>query len=479
MKILSKTILISLIALFGAGVLFIQPTLAGPSLTVEFEQNPLFSNTDIKPGDSVTKWIKVTNHYYDQTKPIAVEAIYYPGFPDSNNVPTDDLSRALDIVISQGATVLYNKTLYDFYVDGETYLSDIGPEQTIQYDFTISFPSEKENEWQNKTTGFDILIGFQGEEGGNGGNGGNGGDGNGGGGGGYSPPPGLTILDESVHATTTGTCEVIITWTTSYNSTSQVIYAQEGEAHYLNPMTPPNYGYARKTPEYDTDPKVKEHSVTISGLTPLTTYYYRAVSHASPATISTQYTFTTTSCSELYEEEVPGGEEPPAETPPAEPGEEIVIGPGPGEEIPPAEEEGEAIAQVPSEEEEEEEVEEPEESALANFLASLSDIFGGCFPWWLILILALYPLMKLINIQKEKKKEFPLTTKHVLKNHERVWLILTLFLVFLALYFYYIHYFCIAVWILLVLGLATFLIRYFILKQGKANQAQDQINLGL
>jgi hypothetical protein len=40
-------------------------------------------------------------------------------------------------------------------------LSDLNNGQTVQYDITISFPSETANEWQGKTTGFDIVIGFK------------------------------------------------------------------------------------------------------------------------------------------------------------------------------------------------------------------------------------------------------------------------------------------------------------------------------
>ena len=428
----------------------------------------MFYNTDIKPGDSVTKWIKVKNEYYDQTKPIAVEAINYP-----NPVPGDDLSRALDIIIQKEGLDLYGgssltgtKTLYDFYLDGETYLSDIGPEETIQYDFTVSFPSEKENEWQEKTTGFDILIGFQGE--------GTPTSPPGGGPGGGGLPPGLTILDESVHTTTTANCEVIITWTTNYFSTSQAIYAPEGESHTLDLSdytgTPPKYGYAYTSPEYHTSPKVTAHTVTVSGLTSLTKYYFRAVSHASPATISKQYTFTTGSCSELYpeeepsgEEEVPGGEEPPAEIPPAEEGGEIVIGPGPGEEIPPAGEgvsDGEpSFAEAMAGEGETGDEEEEPTGLLGSLLASIGDAFGkfakkcySCLPWWLILIFVLYPLYKLVIAKEETR----------INQKEKIALMGWMsFLVALALYCYFTNYICVQVWVFLILALITILLRHF------------------
>ena len=67
-------------------------------------------------------------------------------------------------------------------------------------------------------------------------------------------PVELTISNQtSTNIIETG---ITITWTTSYNSTSQVIYAVEGEIHTLDLNdflgNPPKYGYARTTAEYDT-----------------------------------------------------------------------------------------------------------------------------------------------------------------------------------------------------------------------------------
>jgi len=151
----------------------------------------------------------------------------------------------------------------------------------------------------------------------------------GGGGGGGSAP--LIIYEETV--SDVGDTWVIITWKTKisgtdfpYLASSQVIYSREGEVHTLDLTdtsgTPPKYGYAHTTPEYDTNPKVTSHSVTITGLNSGTTYYYRTVSHAS-LVISTEYSFTTLGVKEIgeieeqipsevlpYEEEIPSAEKP-------------------------------------------------------------------------------------------------------------------------------------------------------------------------
>jgi len=290
MKTLSRRILILGTLTIVFGLLPVLSAKAVDSLIVHFESTPLFNETNFNPGTTVAKWVEVINNS-GSTQNIAVEAINHP-----NPVPVTDLSRALNIVIKQGLTDLYGgstgaKTLYDFYEAGEVYLSSVNHGQLVQYDFVITFPQEATDEWQARTTGFDILIGFQGTEGQ-----GSGGGQSSGGSGGFIYPAGLVIVNESVYVTQVNEFSVTIEWDTSHFSTSQVIYGAEGEAHTLNmsdaTSTPPTYGYAHTTPEYDTAPKVTHHKVVITGLNPGTTYYYRAVSHGSLA-ISREYTFAT------------------------------------------------------------------------------------------------------------------------------------------------------------------------------------------
>lgn len=273
-KILNKKLLFILIGLFLA-----TPVLA-VNLVVEFEETPLFNSANFLPGDSVIRQIKVTNNS-SETKPIITEAINFIGFPDPNNVPGDDLSRALNLVIREtGGSDLYNDTLFNFYDRGETYLSDIDPGSYKNYDFQIYFPKGLGDEWQTKTTNFDILIGFQGEGGGEIGGGGS----NGGGGG---IVRGLIIKEPL--SVTPEIDSALIEWATNYNSTSQVVYVAEGESYSFD-LNAPNYGYPHATTEDFT--KVINHSVTLTGLIPGTTYHYRCISHGSFA-LSTEYSFTT------------------------------------------------------------------------------------------------------------------------------------------------------------------------------------------
>ncbi len=71
-----------------------------------------------------------------------------------------------------------------------------------------------------------------------------------------------------------------ITWTTDHASTSRIVY--DTTSHSVIGSAP-NYGYAFSTAENAT--LVTSHSVTISGLTPSVTYYFRVISHGSPEAV--------------------------------------------------------------------------------------------------------------------------------------------------------------------------------------------------
>jgi len=200
----------------------------------------------------------------------------------------------LDLVIREDGDDLYSGTIADFFDAGQVSLSSVaGSGGSTEYDFTISFAEGAGNPYQEVELGFDIVIGFAGEEGGgeDEGGGDNGGDG-GGGGGGNGPPRALTIRNEASIDVTDTTANIF--WNTSYESTSRVIYGTTPDL--FNFSNPPNYGYPFSSAEFDTPANINgitTHSVTITGLNPSTTYYYRIISHASPDTVSYEYGFET------------------------------------------------------------------------------------------------------------------------------------------------------------------------------------------
>jgi hypothetical protein len=101
----------------------------------------------------------------------------------------------------------------------------------------------------------------------------------------------LVVSAEEEIASQTTTDSTTITWTTSHPATSRVVY--DTVSHNPITETAPNYGYANSTDETNTNPMVTEHSVTISGLSSGTTYYFRPISHGSPEVVGNEVAVTT------------------------------------------------------------------------------------------------------------------------------------------------------------------------------------------
>ena len=173
MKNYLPKILIGL-ALIGGFALSANSALAAPASVIRVQPScgsdistgPLFNEANFLPGDSKTCWVGVTNVSQDKTEKVAIEARKFDG-----TFPASDLAWALMIEIKSNGAILYGpKPLIDFYKDSgdpliednkEVYLSDLAPGETRRYDITISFPTDKGNEWKGRTTSFDIVWGFQ------------------------------------------------------------------------------------------------------------------------------------------------------------------------------------------------------------------------------------------------------------------------------------------------------------------------------
>ncbi len=100
------------------------------------------------------------------------------------------------------------------------------------------------------------------------------------------------IISEQTSTNPTDT-SVTITWTTDHPATSRVVYGTASVSDASSTAAgEPNYGYANSTDENAAT--TTDHSVTVSGLTPGTTYYLRSVSHGSPESVGNEITVTTT-----------------------------------------------------------------------------------------------------------------------------------------------------------------------------------------
>jgi len=146
------TAIIAGLFLFAPHV-FAQP--ANP-FVVQFENTPLFSEANFLPGDTVSRWVKVSNNIGETLK-ISVSAI------NVNN--PDNLADVLYLQIKQGANTLYSGTLAGFISAGNVYLSDLTNGSQTQYDFEVTFDINSGDEYAGKVLGFDFRIRLEGTNG--------------------------------------------------------------------------------------------------------------------------------------------------------------------------------------------------------------------------------------------------------------------------------------------------------------------------
>jgi len=210
--------------------------------------------------------------------------------------------------------------------------------------------------------------------------------GGGGGGGGIVMP--LYIHDISLAlGSTPGSVDV--TWFTNKAANSRVVY---DTSSHPDPTDPPNYGYGFSTGTFDTDPKVTYRTVTVSGLSGGTPYYFRPVSASSPEVFGDEITI-------FFGEEEPPAEEPPAEEPPATP---PAPTPAPS---PQPEPEGQVLGEAIEEiEEVVDEEEDGEVVILPNILGDEETEEGSeiNFLWWILLLILLIIIWLLWRRRKKK-----------------------------------------------------------------------------
>ncbi|MDO8668420.1 MAG: fibronectin type III domain-containing protein [bacterium] len=244
---------------------FNQAQAIGNIADINFENSPLFGNANIMPGDSVSKWVRVENKVNDNI-------VVTTAATNVNN--EDDLGGQMNLTIKKGTTVLYDDTMTAFFGAGNINLGALAIGETGQFNYTVTFNSQAGNDFQGKTMGFDISVTAQASES-------VGGEtytvaSSGGGGGGAYIFDELIISNIEVSANDTS---IILTWLTNKLATSRAIYDIVTHPD-LSATLPPNYGYTNSTVLDPT--KVTGHTVTITGLTPGTTYYLRPLSSASP-----------------------------------------------------------------------------------------------------------------------------------------------------------------------------------------------------
>ena len=285
-------ILILPIAIITILVGFAPRVLAVAPLSVQFVPDPLFNKPNFLPGDETSGEVTVTNNS-GTVQNILTETI--------NVFDTDNFGQLLRLKIVENNGTLFDDFLADFFATaGEFPLGPISDGESKTFTFAISFVDSDDDSYQGKTLGFDVCVGFEGEQtrcgntvvgdengssvGDNGMSSISGTNGSFGSSGGSGSQAHLVILNEQAINIPN------ITWTTNILSTSQVVYGLASGGPYNLVLTPPNFGYSLSTPENLT--KVTHHSVFLPGLIPGETYVYRVISRASPPTISFERQFT-------------------------------------------------------------------------------------------------------------------------------------------------------------------------------------------
>lgn len=286
----------AIIALGGfASVAFAQPAL--PPLDVHFQNEPLplFNVSNFMPGDIKEATITVGNN----------DDVEHGAYIEAVNVSNDDnLASQMKLEMFDGSTSIYDNNFGTFLNAGPVSLSLIDAGGSKTFNLKITFIESTNNDYQGKTLGFDICVGFSGgnlyctnevatstEEGTTSSGGGSGGSGGSSGG-----SHRLVISNENASniladGDVLGSGIATITWETNIPATSQAVYGPvSGVPYSFDINNQPNFGYPSGTNEDLT--KVINHSMLLTNLDPGQTYKYRVISRASPATISYEHEFT-------------------------------------------------------------------------------------------------------------------------------------------------------------------------------------------
>src|SRR3989344_6222699 len=143
---------VAVVTMFG----FAGTTLAVTSLDVQFVPDPLFDEANFLPLDETSGTAAVTNNSgTEQT--ILTEAI--------NVLDDDDFGSLLHLTITKegsGGTLFDNSLSNFFSTAGEVNLGAISNGESATFTYSISFINSANNDYQGKTLGFDVCVGFQG-----------------------------------------------------------------------------------------------------------------------------------------------------------------------------------------------------------------------------------------------------------------------------------------------------------------------------
>lgn len=265
-------------------------------INVTFQNTPLFSNDDIKPGDTITKTVTVEN-VSGSPQDVYVELL--------NCTETKNLGDTLFMTVKDGSTTFVSSASFaDLFCNIKKPLtSGLPAGASVTYDVTVDFPWEAGNEYQLGSAGFDFCVGFSGGAFGCDGSEETGEDDGGGetitpsGGGSDSGPSSssrrrLIITDERPLNVDNPSGSSDLVWLTNLPATSKAVCRPAGTSVVFDIGDTDDFGYPIVLPE---DPALIEtHMLEMDGLLP-GTYYCRVASRLGPGsgwTVSDEFPFT-------------------------------------------------------------------------------------------------------------------------------------------------------------------------------------------
>lgn len=250
------------------------------SENIVFEQTPLFNSANFAPGNSVSRYIKISNSTdLDHKATIKAQGVTNEGH----------FGDAIVLEIRNGSDIVYKDTFTDFFSKSEISLPVVKAHETNTINLVAEFLPTAGNTYQNKTISFGLQVTLQDVESSTDGGSTNSGSNLNSGSISGSNIVELQISNERAVPSNDIIGSVDIYWNTNLPATSQVIYGLISDGPYNLDMDAPGYGYPNHTEEYKLN-KVTDHAVNIKNL-PLGDYVYRVVSKDSLPTISYEHTF--------------------------------------------------------------------------------------------------------------------------------------------------------------------------------------------
>jgi len=215
------------------------------SVVVEFSHTPLFIDADVKPGDSTTRQVTVTN----------TTTVEQPISFTSQNTFNTGLADVMRLTVSDGSITVFDDTFSNFFLSPVNALGTLLPGQQKTWSFVASIPTSVGNTYQRTQFGFDLVIGWPGGSTTDTPTGGGGGGGN-----------SFRLFNERVATVDVTNRAVTLTWNTNVPATSYLVCGNTVTGPFTLDPAADRFGYQFVIPEVTT--LSVGHSLTLTDLLP-------------------------------------------------------------------------------------------------------------------------------------------------------------------------------------------------------------------